>query len=154
FASMISAPAGADTFAPTASIRCPRMTMVPRSITGPLIGLIFAFVIAMGREAVLLLPGGGSWESGGREAGGRTAEGRASDNPASEGPKSEGPPGNSISDCRLPTPDCATPDCPTPDCRTPDSRFPTPVFETPDSFALGLACGAVVGPRNPSAAAS
>jgi hypothetical protein len=45
-ASMVCAPEGTLTFAPTASMTPSRMTMVPRSIAGLAIGKIFALVIA------------------------------------------------------------------------------------------------------------
>ena len=45
-ASITCAPAGTGTFAPTAWIRLPRMTIVPFSIPGPLTGTMRALVIA------------------------------------------------------------------------------------------------------------
>jgi hypothetical protein len=57
-ASTVGAPAGACTLAPTASILPLRMTIVPRSMTGPATVWIVAFVIAQTAGAGFCTPSG------------------------------------------------------------------------------------------------
>src|SRR5258708_19815698 len=59
-ASMTRAPEGAVRFAPTAAIRPPRITTVPRSIVGPETGRIRAFVMATTSPPVGITRGAGA----------------------------------------------------------------------------------------------
>src|SRR5258708_10928966 len=101
-ASMTGAPEGAVRFAPTAAIRPPRITTVPRSIVGPETGRIRAFVMATTSPPVGITRGAGA---GTRTAGAARlavgtddeetedagAENAGIEDPRTEDPGTEGP---------------------------------------------------------------
>src|SRR6476659_5556596 len=67
------APDGTDTFAPTASMRLPLMTIVPLAMTGPDTGTMRALVMAQVDPAALRATRNGSGAADGRGSGGPVA---------------------------------------------------------------------------------